>query len=242
MVLNKTKVINSKTERIRLIGSTSKTSHSFFPENVQSPLRRQTYTLNDKENLPTLEMNVFPHDSLSSPKHFQQQDDIFVDNFNIQNQNKNNTLMSDDSLDGSIKLIGTYNSPFKDFCLTPLKSTENLLSPFNATNKSKRLNNINDNFAFTSFNTSPFKPIDTSTAAKMYSPDERKPTSVSVNLYSKFGETTKNESIGGSATFVKDTNTDPFLSPPSVEQSFDSKQVHQWSSARITLHHSGKDL
>lgn len=250
IILNKTKVISSKTERIRLVGSTSKISESFYPETLQSPFRRQTYVVDkfeDKENLPNLKMNLFDtilddskHDfKLPDTNH---QENIFFNNFTIQNQNKNNNVMSDDSLDGSLKLIGSYNSPFKDFCLTPLKSTENLLSPFNATNKCTKFNKTSNELTFTSFNTSPFKPIDASTGAKDHTPDERKPTSVSVNLYNKFEEVTKNESNEDNITFIKDVNTQTFISPPKTGQSFHFKENQGWSSARITLHHSSKTI
>lgn len=248
IMLNKTKVISSKTERIRLVGSTSKTPESVYPETHQSPFRRQTYVVDkfeDKENLPNMKMNLLDSILDNSNHDFKypgtiHQDNIFVNNFNTQNQNKNNSLMSDDSLDGSLKLIGSYNSPFKDFCLTPLKSTENLLSPFNATNKCKMFDKTNGNLTFTSFNTSPFKPIDASTASKERTPDERKPTCVSVNLYNKFEEITKNEFNEDNATFNKDISTNSFISPPKTEQSFDFKQNQEWSSAHITLHHSSK--
>lgn len=248
--MNKTKVISSKTERIRLVGNPSKILESLHPETLQSPFRRQTYVVDkfeDKENIPNLKMNLLDSildDSNHDFKHpgFKYQDNTFFDDFNTQNQNKNNIVMSDDSLDGSLKLIGSYNSPFKDFCLTPLKSTENLLTPFNATNKCNKFDKTNDNLAFTSFNTSPFKPIDASTAAKDRTPDERKPTSVSVNLYNKFEEITKNEVKENNATFNKDIITHSYITPPKTEQSFDIKQNQGWSSARITLHHSSKTI
>lgn len=244
IILNKTGVVNCKSERICLVDNAAKISESIYPEILESPLRRQTYSIEDKENLPDLKSNkfkqgnIFPiseHSLTQSDKNCK--DRVYNNFFNIQNINNNCNMMTNDLLDESLPKMNINNSPFNDFCLTPLKGTENLLSPFSITKKFKSYDITGENTVASSFSTSPFEPIDASTAAKIFTPEERKPTRVSVNLCNKFEKTPKNKIIKASTTFIKDTtDSKTFISPP--KQSFSIEQELEWTPTHLTFHHT----
>lgn len=242
--MNRTKVANYKSERIILRKTDKKKSKPYCPESsINKEIRRETFLINDKENLSELANNIVDEDICSKrPEHnFKYsnekcQDGMFNNHFQVQNLNLNRSLMSDDSLDGSLQIIDSNKSPFNDFYLTPLKNTKNLLSPFSTTKKCKK----NDNLAFASFNPSPFKPIEASTAAKNFTPDERKPKRVSVNLCNKFEEPPRNNANKDSLTFIKDINSESVMTPINIEQSFDFRQ-QEWSIEHTTLQHSCKN-
>lgn len=243
ITLNKTKVVNYKSERI-VLKNTEKESKSNCPESSNQEIRRQTFLIDDKENVPDLTNNIFDQDTCSTkPEHHFKysnnkcQDLMFNNHFQAQNLNINSSLMSDDSLDGSLQIINSNKSPFNDFYLTPLKNTKNLLSPFSTTKKCKK---IDSNLAFASFNPSPFKPIEASTAAKTFTPEEKKPSRVSVNLCNKFDEPPRSETNKDSVTFIKDVDPESVITPIHFEQSFDFRQ-QEWSTEQSTLHHSSKN-
>lgn len=243
IILNKTKFINSASERVVLVDNSTKISEPIHAEMLESPMRRQTFLVGEKENIPNLENNMNDYDTtFTSFEHcFKHLDGKYQYNAfsnHINTQNKNCDIMTDDSLDESPKRLISSNSPFNDFFLTPLKSTENLISPFSTTKKSTTFDIADENMAFTSFNTSPFKPIDASTAAKIYTPDNRKPTRVSVNLCEKFEEIPKNKSNIDSATFIKNISPKQFELPQKVEQSFNISQNHEWTTTRTLMHHT----
>jgi len=207
-------------------------------------LRRQTFLVGEKENIPNSENNMIDYDTTFNSfehcfKHSDGKYQYTTFGNHINTKNTNCDIMTDDSLDESPKKLISINSPFNDFFLTPLKSTENLISPFNTTKKCITFEISDKNMAFTSFNTSPFKPIDASTAAKIYTPDNRKPTRVSVNLCEKFEEIPKNESNIDSATFIKNISPKQFELPLKTEESFImSQNSHEWTTHKPTHHTS----
>lgn len=241
IILNKTGVINSKSERICLVDNTAKISKSIYPEILESPLRRQTYSIEDKENIPNVKSDMFNQDNIFPifEHSLQHLDKNHKDH--IQNINNNCSMISNDSLNELPPKMNINNSPFNDFYLTPLKGTENILSPFSTTKKFKSYDIIDENTTASSFNTSPFEPIDASTAAKIFTPEERKPTRVSVNLCNKFEKTPKNKIIKVNTTFVKDSiDSKTFISPP--KQSFSLKQELEWIPTHSTFHHTSNTL
>lgn len=233
--MNKTKIVNCKSERIVLVGNSAKLSEStcLNQNTLETPIRRQTYLVGEKENLPNLKKNMFCLDFTDSNYSFKRphknrQNQVFNNHFNFQNENKNCNIMSDDSLDEPLKIVDIDNSPFNNFCLTPLKSTENLLSPFSISKQCKSFDKTDEHLELTSLNTSLFQPIDASTGAKTYTPEAKKSTRVSVNLCNKFDKTFKRES---STTFTKNIINSKTFKSPEVEKSFDFSQNKIW---RIT--------
>lgn len=244
IILNKTRFVNCASERVVLVDNATKISEPIQSEILDSPMRRQTYLVGEKENIPNLENNMTNYDTTftSFEPYFERPDKNhqYTTTFSnhINTQNTNFDIMTDDSLDESLNKLISTNSPFNDFFLTPLKSTENLISPFSTTKKCNSFGIPDENIAFTSFNTSPFKPIDASTAAKIYTPDNRKPTRVSVNLCEKFEEIPKNKLNIDSATFIKNISTNKFAMPLNIEQSFNISQNHECSTTFTPLHHT----
>ncbi|XP_008182570.1 protein abnormal spindle isoform X2 [Acyrthosiphon pisum] len=232
IILNKTRLVNSTSERVVLVDNATKISKPIQSETLESPMRRQTYLVEEKENIPNLKNNMIDYDTtFTSFEHCFKRSDknhqnpTFSNHINIQNTNCD--IMTDDSLDESLNKLINTSSPFNNFFLTPLKNTENLISPFSTTKKCISFDLADKNMAFTSFTTSPFKPIDASTAAKIYTPDNRKPTRISVNLCEKFEEIPKNKLNVDSATFIKNSSPKKFALPLNVEQSFNISQNHE---------------
>lgn len=248
MVLNKTKIFNSKSERIVLVEKSSAISESICTENLQSPLRRQTYLVEEKENLPDSQRNIFGRNTmLTSPERSFKRPDkdrhnhVFNNHFDIQNQNKSFGLMSDDSLDEPVKGIVNCTSPFNNFCLTPIKNSENLLTPFSTEKRDKSYEipfGLDDTDGdFTMLHSPSFKPRDTSTASKTRTPEDIKPTKISVNLCSKFENNSKDELNKASVTFIKNSmNPESFISPPEVKQPYDIIQKHVWTITPSSHH------
>lgn len=234
ITVNKTRVVNSKSERIVLKENPMKISKLNCKENIQTPARRETYLIEEKENLPNLKTNVFGQEHIfTSPskmiQKFRHADNKFQNNdinyINITNDNLNCSL---DSLDEPLnKSINRY-SVFNDFCLTPLKSTENLISPFSITSKSNSFNTTNIDLTSISFSTSTFKPIEASTADKMYEytpPENRQPNRVSVNLNNLFEENSKDNLNRPNKTYVKELET---FRTPDEKKSLDIKETQEW--------------
>lgn len=243
IILNKTRFVNSTSERVVLVDNATKISEPIQSETLESPMRRQTYLVEEKENIPNLKNNMinydttftsFEHRFKSSDKNHQ--NTTFSNHINTQNTNCD--IMTDDSLDESFNKLINTSSPFNNFFLTPLKSTENLISPFSNTKKCISFDIADKNMAFTSFATSPFKPIDASTAAKIYTPDNRKPTRVSVNLCEKFEEIPKNKLNIDSATFIKNTSSKKFALPLNVEQSVNISQNQECTTTCTPMQHT----
>jgi len=243
IILNKTRFVNCASERVVLVDNATKISKPIQSETLNSPMRRQTYLVGEKENIPNFENNMTDYDTTftSFEPYFKHSDKnrqytTFINHINTQNINFD--VMTNDSLDESLDKLISTNSSFNDFFLTPLKSTENLISPFSIAKKCNSFNITDENMALTSFNTSPFKPIDASTAAKIYTPDNKKPTRVSVNLCEKFEEIPKNKLNIDSATFIKNISTNKFALPLNIEQSFNTSQNHECISTFTPLHHT----
>ncbi|XP_026817930.1 protein abnormal spindle-like isoform X2 [Rhopalosiphum maidis] len=240
IILDKTRFINCATERVILVDNATKISEPISAVALESPMRRQTYSIGEKENIPNLENNIVSQDQIFtsseySLKHSDKNYQSTTFNNPLNTQSANYDIMTEDSLDESLNKLISANSPFNDFFLTPLKSTENLLSPFSTTKKCISLNIADEN---TSFNTSPFKPIDASTAAKIYTPDNRKPTRISVNLCEKFEEIPENKFNIDDTTFTKNINPNKSALPLKVEQSFNILQNHEQSTTRTPMHHT----
>ncbi|VVC41764.1 Hypothetical protein CINCED_3A009489 [Cinara cedri] len=210
-----------------------KISKSICPENIQTPARRETYLIEEKENLSNLKTKLFDCDNmLSNPIQILRQKDNKCPNYDLNNHfNKTNDNLnySFDSLDEPLKKPVTNYSSFNDFCLTPLKSTENLLSPFSSIGKSNSFNTTNIDLASISYNTSIFKPIEASTAGKIYEytpPEERKPNRVSMNLNKIFKESPKNDLSRPNKTYNKELES--YLTPPNDGKSLDFGKTQEW--------------
>ncbi|XP_050531513.1 protein abnormal spindle isoform X2 [Daktulosphaira vitifoliae] len=223
----KNKIIKENSNQIPEVKSNFHTNNTYEEDSLQSQIRRQTFLVGEKENYPVSKKNILGRDTiLTSPEHSikrpdpQRQDHCFNSHFNI--QNKSSSPMSDDSLDKPLKIVST-RSPFSDLCFTPLKNTKNIMSPFTTSKCTQNDNDIQQlSFdiqdgasASTSLNSSfGFKPIETSTVAKIYSPEERKPTRVSVNLLNVYDKTAEDEEPA-STTYIKDKITQELnLTPP----------------------------
>ncbi|KAF0764759.1 protein abnormal spindle-like isoform X1 [Aphis craccivora] len=243
ITLNKTRFVRCASERVLLVDNATKISAPIRADALESPMRRQTYLVGEKENIPNLENNMVNQDTIfiSSDyglKHADKNHQSTTINNLFNTQSANCDIMTDDSLDESLNKLISTNSPFNDFFLTPLKSTENLLSPFSTTKKCINFDIADENTAFTSFNTSPFKPIDASTGAKTYTPDNRKPTRISVNLCEKFKEIPKDNSNIDSTTFIKNISPNQFALPLKVEQSFNISQNQERTTTQTPMHHT----
>jgi len=154
--------------------------------------------------------------------------------------------MSDDSLENPSNKIIMNISQLNEFSLTPLKSTENLLSPFSV---KKQLNNFDDRMSVdvidgplnSSLSNTIFQPQDEMTAALTYTPENQKPTKVCVNLWNKFLKSPENELTNGCINDgLPIINSQPFVSFPEVESN-DLEQkcthpIHQRTS-KVTNYH-----
>lgn len=135
---NNTKTISYTTEKISSEKNSVKISEEpISSKSPQSPIRRQTYLVREKENYPVTKTNVVGRDTiLTSPERSvkrpdqRRQDYFFNNHFNFKNLNSSSSPLSDDSLEKPLMKIVANNSQFNEFCLTPLKSTENLISLF----------------------------------------------------------------------------------------------------------------
>ncbi|XP_050438518.1 protein abnormal spindle isoform X3 [Adelges cooleyi] len=234
--INKTRLINTDLDHAPLIKTALQVRRSNEQDVIQSPLRRQTYLVGEKENYPVTKRNICRDTLLISPERSmkrpdqQRQDHYFNSHFNL--HNKSSSPMSDDSLEKPIKLIPTH-SPFNDFCLTPLKNSENLLSPFSTTRKSHSFEEQQLSFdipdgasASTSLNSLlGFKPIETSTVSKVYTPEEKKPNRVSVNLLNIYEKTSEDgESNKASTTYIKEDVSTELNSSPTLSNKINSSQ------------------
>lgn len=231
ITLNKTKVFTSKSERICLVKNTAKLSDFICSETTQTSIRRTTYSFDDKENLPNFPSNMFSQETIiTSPDRSSKQPGINCHDFKI--EKINSCLTNQDLLDKGQKKSVTINSLFdNNFCLTPLKSTENLLSPFSSADISKSATS-NKNLTVT---ITPFKPINTSTAAKIYSPEEKNPRKVSVNLCTRFKNKTVSE-LDYTSIHLETIDSKSSILPQKYDQSFDLERQFKWTPIR----HSGK--
>lgn len=229
ITLNKTRVVNSKSERIVLTENRAKISESICPESIQTPARRETYLIEEKENFPNSKPIVFDQNNMFTSPIQRLRHDYMKFSNNDFNKTNGNLNCSFDSLNEPLKKPVNHYSPFNDFCLTPLKSTENLLSPFSTTSKSNSFKTTDLDLPSISFNTSIFKPIEASTAGKIIEftpPEERKPNRISVNLNKIFKENSDNDSNKPNKTYTKELES--FMTPPNDEKSVDTWKTQEW--------------
>lgn len=248
ITVNKTRVVNSKSERIVLKKKPTKISISNCTKNIQTPDRRETYLIDEKENLLNLKTNVIGQENIfNSPskmkQRFRHADNKFQNNdFNFMNITNDNLNCSLDSLDEPLKKTTNRYSLFNDFCLTPLKSTENILSPFSTTSKSNSFNTTNMDLASNSFSISMFKPIEASTADKTYEytpPEKRQNNRVSVNLKNLFEEDSKDNLNRPNKTYVKEL--EPFRTSDDDsddKESSDVNKTQEWVNRHVAHNHT----
>lgn len=244
---NKTKHISSKSERIILVKNHPPNIPEPISEETQ-PIRRQTYLVGEKENLPISKKISLGRDTiLKSPERSikrpdqRRQDHVFNKHFNFKNLNNSSSSMSDDSLEKPLNKIIMNISQLNDLCLTPLKSTENLLSPFSV---KKQFNNFDSRMSFdvtdglldsSLSNSSIFIPQDELATALTYTPENQKPTKVCMNLWNKFIKSPEDElTNGGTNDGLHTINSQPFVSSSEVE-SIDFEQKCKWSPTH-TIH------
>jgi len=243
---NKTKHVNSKNERIILVKPPANVPEPIIEET--QPIRRQTYLVREKENLPISKKIILGRDTiLKSPERSikrpdqRRQDHVFNKHFNLKNLTNSSSSMSDDSLEKPLNQMIMNISQLNEFYLTPLKSTENLLSPFSV---KKQFNNFDGQMSFdvtdgplesTVSNFSIFEPQDELTAALTYTPENQKPTKVCVNLWNKFIKSPEDElTNGGTNVGLHTLNSKPFVSSSEVESN-NFEQKYEWSPTH-TIH------
>lgn len=143
--------------------------------------------------------------------------------------------MSDDSLEKPSNKIFMNISQLNEFSLTPLKSTENLLSPFSV---KKKLYNFDDRMSVdvtdgpldsSLSNPSILQPQDELTLALTYSPENPKPTKMCLNLWNKFLKSPENKLTNGCINDGLTTiNSQPFVSSSEVKSN-NLEQKCKWS-------------
>lgn len=245
------KDIKCKIEITNLVENSTK-----IPEliSLESPIRRQTYLIKEKENNPISKNNVLGRDTLlTSPERSikrpdqQRQDYVFNNHFNIKNLNKSSSPMSDDSLEKHQNKVIVNYSQLNDLCLTPLKSTENLLSPLTANKQFDDFDNqlnFDDTDGYSasiSLNLSQLN--DTSTRIRniqdtLNIPEDKKLSKISLNLCNKFMEMS-NDGLNNNIK-SDNMNTELFLLPQKVEQSSNFNSHKNEKITINTTHHTSK--
>lgn len=204
-------------------------------------IRRQTYLVGEKENLPAMNKNILGRDTILSSPEFKHKrpnprrhDYVFNNDFNSKNLNLSSSPLSDDSLEKSLKKCNHNNSQFNDFCLTPLKCTENLDPPFNVKKEfdsfggDLSLDCTDGSFALTSTNSLSFKLEES-----FVLPEYPKSTETPVNLYNQFTKP-ENEYIIDNMHFESSTiNSESLVSSSEVDQSSASSQKSTWTTRGI---------
>lgn len=230
-----------------LIGNSEKTSQSICEEEtLLLPMRRQTYLVKEKENLPVTKKNICRDTILTSPEHSikrpdqKRQDEYFNNHFNLKNLSKNSSLSDDDSLEKPFKIIINNCTEINDFNLSPLQSTENLPSTFSTKKQHDKfdgqlnLDFTDGSFTSSSPNSLKFKLKDSLNDVMTYSPEKNESTQIHVNCCNQFLKTSKNELYTANSSFGSDTiNSKSFLE---IEKSPNSAQYHDWTTTH-TLHH-----
>lgn len=221
---NKKKVVEYKTEKIM--------------EPIDTEIiRRQTYLVGEKENFPAMNKNVLGRDTiLSSPEHKSKRpnqrrhDYVFNNDFNSKNLNKSSSPFSDDSLEKTLKKCNINNSQLNEFCLTPLKctdnfdSTSNVKNEFNSFNGSLSFDCTDGPYALTSTNAFSFNLEESSFVL----PEYPKSTEIAVNLCNTF-TTAENKYIKDNIHFESSTiNSESLVSSPEDDQSSASSQKFTW--------------
>lgn len=216
-----------------------------FEENSlksSKPIRRETFIVVEKENFPLCRNTLLssPERSIKRPDQ-RRQDHVFNNHFNFTNLNKSSSSMSDDSFENpKKKMIANDYSLFNDICFTPLKSTENLLSPFNISNQSNNFDVTDGPLAFTSPNSMSFEFKDALDLT--HTLVSKKSTKLPVNLCNMFMKTSDDELNKSSTQFeLNAIKPEPFLSSPEGEHSsFELKQEQEWEVPHTTHHRTSK--
>lgn len=237
-----------------LIGNLEKTQQSICEEEtLLLPMRRQTYLVREKENLPVTKKNICRDTILTSPEHNIKrpdqkcQDEYFNNHFNIRNLSKSFSTMNDDSLEKPFKIIVNNCTQINDFNLSPLQSTENLVSTFSTKKQSDKFDG-QLSFDFTdgllsssSPNSLQFKLKDSLNDAMTYSPEKNELTQIPMTCCNQFMKTSKNELNTANSSFGSDTiNSKSLLSFPEVEEFPTSTQYHDWTSTHTPHHYTCK--
>jgi len=237
---NNTKPISHKKEKYIHVKKPATIPEPISEEPL--PIRRQTYLVGEKENLPISKKIILGRDTiLTSPERSikrpdqRRQDHVFNNHFNLKNLNKSSSPMSDDSLEKPLNKIIMNNSQLNNFCLTPLKSTENLLSPFSVKKPSNHFDgqlsfDVTDGpLASTLSNSSLLRPEDDLSATLTYIPENQNPTKVCVNLCNKFIKSPENELTNSDTNVGSYTiNSRPFVAASEVESNI-YEQKCEWS-------------
>lgn len=219
LIPDKTKDVTYMTEISSLEKHTAKSPEPSIEKTQQLPFRRQTYLVGEKENLPDSKSTTFCRNTmLTSPERSvkrpdqKSQDQFFNNHFSFKNPNKSLSPISDDSLEKPLQKIMVNDSQLNEFNLTPLQSTENLISIFSA---KKKLNLFNDKSSFDvtdgslvsiSSNSSSFKLENEVNTEK-----NKHPTKISTNLGNQLIKTPENELF---VNFESSINSDSFSEFP----------------------------
>lgn len=194
----KTNIISCKTDKVTLAENPSKTSE---------PIRRQTYLVREKENLPVSKNKICRDTVLTSPERSvkrpdrKSQDQYFNSHFNFNKLNKSSSPMSDDENnldfdhDLEFKVIITDSSQLDNFNLTPLEITENFFSTSSIKRQHNQLNyDVTDkSFASPSANIFQLKSEDANNVTFTCTPLNNKSTYVSVDYCNQFFKSPENE-------------------------------------------------
>ncbi|VVC38206.1 Hypothetical protein CINCED_3A000313 [Cinara cedri] len=195
----KKKVIDCKTERIISVENPEKIPETSSTDTLQS-IRRETFIVREKENVPLTKKNILGRDTiLTSPERsikrpYQTcQDHVFNNHFSFKSLNKSSSPISDDSLEKPLVKLNVNKPQLDDFCLTPLKSTENLVSHIGTIQKSNSFyDQLNIDITDESFASSSFKIEDSLVTDVAYITKNRTSPEVFMNFCSNCIETPEN--------------------------------------------------
>lgn len=240
--INKIKVTVCKEDRIPIVND-NPAIERICAKTQLSPDRPddQTYLVREKENLPVMKKKILGRDTiLTSPEHKIKRPDqkfenrIFHNHFKLKNLNSSSSPMSDDSLEIPLNKKTTVDFQMNEFCLTPLKSSENLLSSFSTMNQLSSFDheldydNPDGPLNSTSYS-SPFYLNNPLTAATTYTLENKKLTDMSMNICNKCKKTHEDEIIKNRLSFeLYNTNTDSLISSSEVEQPFEFEEKCKW--------------
>lgn len=243
---NKIKVTVCKGERLTIVDD----NHAIERIGAENRLsldrpNDQTYLVGEKENLPVVKKKILGRETvLTSPEHKIKRPDqkfedrIFHNHFKLKNLNSSSSPMSDDSLETPLNKKTTIDSFMNEFCLKPLKSSENLLSSFNSMNQLSGFNhqldydNPDGPLNSTSYS-SPFYLKNSLTEVKTYTLENKELTDMSMNIFKHLKKTHEDEIINDRFSFgFYNNNTDSFISSSEVEEPR-SKEKCKWIASSL---------
>lgn len=245
---NKTKIISCKSEIINAIENSIKVvDKPISVEKLQFPIRRLTYFVGEKENFPISKNNVLGRDTiLTSPERSikrpdqSRQDYVFNNHFNLKNLNNSSSPINENSLEKPLKNTFFNNSQFNEFFteLTPLKSTENLISPLSSM---KPFNGFDEQLTFdftdgSLASNSSFKSEEALNLTITNTVENKNPNkSLSMNFCNEIIKTPIVELKNKFCTNfgVETINSESFISPPEINQSSDFVQIPEWANTHI---------